>query len=472
MYNFLPPVSDGSAKAFLDGYAFGKSPARQYGLVTLDAGITQCIAALETITQHSEGHDAITNGARSDDPAEVARDLQIREQLADRWQQWWKAHQPEFVSEQEMASLKAARVDVVDPIGVAKFGPVFPTGAQVRLGPIREATLQATGTWDAKAYIDFDAGRVYAHNEGWHDVAPEQASDWIGDAGVDAYARLTHPTDRAATSKMCMLQGRGMTAWRIPNARFDDIDSEVQANGPLDMGAWGATDSLVARDVTTDTPQYGEYPVTFLFATREGGRGIMQIVGPVAEGDAMRLRYRMFEGMPVKEAPLAAALNSVDSIDRGFSFGQVHELSLGAPASPDDSALQLQTGKTRPQLVATDDVTFTESKREWLQNWGGDVMTLTWANHQVCGLGGDHMLAMEVSPDAWDNLPAGQLTTYLGRRDPAPGDSARTFLIPDPAHNMPATWIVETREGELGLVQITELSNDHLAMRYKLIGGE
>src|SRR5271169_2549697 len=44
-YSFLPSSSDGGAKAFLDGYVFGQSPARQYGLVTLDAGITQCIAA-------------------------------------------------------------------------------------------------------------------------------------------------------------------------------------------------------------------------------------------------------------------------------------------------------------------------------------------------------------------------------------------------------------------------------------------
>ena len=79
------------------------------------------------------------------------------------------------------------------------------------------------------------------------------------------------------------------------------------------------------------------------------------------------------------------------------------------------------------------------------------------------------MLALEVSPAAWDAMSPAQIQTILARRDPSAAQAAGTFLIPDATHTMPATWILRTRSGDTGILQITELSNDHLTVRYKLI---
>jgi len=481
-YNF--PVNDPETKKFLADHAVAHGAGASWGLSSLDAGVTQCNAALEEITHHSQGREAITNGARSDSPAEYRRDQELRDALADRWAQWWKLHQNEFISTRDLQSLDDARTDLVDPVGLARFGPVFPTGSGVRVGPVEETTLQVVGTWDAKAYIDFDApgvgggsGRVYQHNEGWRDESPAQfqdGGDWITQAGVDAYARVTHPTDRAVTSRICMLQGRGLTAWRISDARFDTIDKEIHSGQPLDMGTWGPTQSLIAADPITGAPDYQQFPVTFLFATREGGRGVMQITGLADRGAAIDIRYRMFEGsgITLQQPPLADALAppAPEQNEKSPTFGQEHEVTLGSPTLRDDSALTLQTGKTMPQ-EPSEDAMFTLGKREWLETWGGDLLTLTWPNRILCGLGGDQMLALEVSPGAWDSLAPADVQKILARRDPSASETAGTFLIPDPNHDMPATWLLRARAGEIGILQITELSNEHLTVRYKLVNG-
>ncbi|MGN6368235.1 MAG: RNA polymerase sigma factor [Phycisphaerae bacterium] len=462
------PTSDPATRDFLAKNTIAHSSAEYWGFSTLDAGITQCTAALESLTRHSEGRDAITNGARSDDPAEVARDQDLRTDLADRWAQWWKLHYKDLVSEKDLASLDAARTDLIDPVGRAAFGPVFPAG--LRPGPLHEATLQAAGTWDAPAYIDLDNDKILQHNEGWHNIGTldVEKGDWIAQAGVDAYARLTRPLDRNAPSRIPMLQSRGLTAWPVPNQRFDRIDAELAQDKPLDLGAQGPTERLLPTDEKTGAPLYNAYPATFLFATREGGRGILQITGPANNNSALHLRYRMLQGTTVQQPPLAIALAQPDQTPAPASFGEVHDVTLASPLARDDSALDLHTGKTMPQQI-DDDVMLTAAKRQWLETWGGDLLTLTWPNRQLCGLGGDQMLALEVSPNAWDNLSPQLAQSILARRDPSAANAAGAFLIPDPTHPLPATWLLQTRTGESALLQITELSPDHLTLRYKLI---
>ena len=301
------PAADPDTRDFLAKNTIAHSSAEYWGFSTLDAGITQCNAALEALTRHSEGREAITSGARSDDPAEVKRDQALRDDLADRWAQWWKLHHKELLSDADLASLDTARTDLVNPAGLARFGPVFPPN--LHAGALHDATLQITGTWDSPAYIDFDAARVLQHNQGWRNInaLDVEKGDWIAQAGVDAYARLTRPVDRAATSRLCMLEARGLTAWPVSNDRFDHIDAELAANKPLNLGNAGPSELLVPADEKTGTPHYTDYPATFLIATREGGRGILQITGLTHEGAALQLRYRMFEGTSLQQPPLAVA---------------------------------------------------------------------------------------------------------------------------------------------------------------------
>jgi hypothetical protein len=176
----------------------------------------------------------------------------------------------------------------------------------------------------------------------------------------------------------------------------------------------------------------------------------------------------MFEEKSVQPPPLAVALAEPEQAPAAKSFGEVRDVALASPLLRDDSALELHTGKTMPQQI-DDDVMLTSAKREWLQTWGGDLLTLIWPNRQLCGLGGDQMVALEVSPAAWDSLSPQQVQTILARRDPSDAASAGAYMIPDATHTMPATWLVRTRSGEIGILQITELSNDHLTLRYKLV---
>ena len=62
--------------------------------------------------------------------------------------------------------------DLVELAGFARYGALFPTGPQVRLGPVHMLRLASLEYWNGKSHLDFDTGRVFTQCEGM------KAADW------------------------------------------------------------------------------------------------------------------------------------------------------------------------------------------------------------------------------------------------------------------------------------------------------
>ncbi len=76
------------------------------------------------------------------------------------------------------------------------------------------------------------------------------------------------------------IQGLGLRAWQVDNSHYETIENDLKANKvpPLDR----PTTLLMDLDPMTKTYQ-PENEATFLFVTREGTTGILQVTNLVTE---------------------------------------------------------------------------------------------------------------------------------------------------------------------------------------------
>ena len=142
----------------------------------------------------------------------------------------------------------------------------------VTFGPVIERTVETAVS--GRSAIDLDTGKV---STGPQVVENAQSlQDWMQSTGVDALGMRGSPAPG--------LGGFDMVAIPVPNERWDISIPELR--GILTMGKLGSPVTMSGK---------GELPATYLFTTREGGMGVLQIVGFVDKPWAVKIRYKLME---------------------------------------------------------------------------------------------------------------------------------------------------------------------------------
>ncbi len=323
--------------------------------------VNEIIPALERITKHREPPDIGENDPLrgvflTGNVQQQARQRALFEQRQQRWQAWWSQHWQEFVGQEELKSveLPKRREDVVEMAGIARFGALFPTGPQVRLGPVRMLRLTRSVYWNARSHLDFDTGRLFEQYEGlkpadWGQPGDfgSRISNWYRQNGIDV--RCQGPID-----------GVDLQLWLIDDSRWETIDAEVQKDEPLRLGR-EATSSLARFEKTSTDFKYDEL-ATFLFTTRERGRGIVQVFPQDQDADRYRLRYRMWLTAQSKPAALPPVAQSVAEPRRakspGTPFGKIVTTTLELPAEGRECLLDLNTWRKAvpPKFLMAGDI--------------------------------------------------------------------------------------------------------------------
>ena len=159
----------------------------------------------------------------------------------------------------------------------------FPTGQKVKasggwsgviLGPPQPLEYYAT-------FEDLDSGRMLK----WPDAlgAPEKAkaeavAAWAAEEGYDLRGIDYKP--EGSKQSFYALQSLGLRAWQIDNQRYATIEQELRG-GPPKLGR-PANDLLMDYDPEGKT-HHPENEATFLFVTREGATGVLQVTGQITE---------------------------------------------------------------------------------------------------------------------------------------------------------------------------------------------
>lgn len=443
--------------------------------VTFGRPVNELLDTLQKLTGHSEPRDEeddplrhITLGGGREQRAR-AREAYAARQA--HWEQWWSAHRGEFVTAEALRSLELPpqQGDPVAEAGLARFGPLFPTGPDVRLGPVQEVELDSYSYWDAPSHLDFDTGRVFQYLEDAEQLEPEAPGDtfsivvnWPPAMGIDVRGN----------------EGDDLYAWQIDNKRWDTIEDEVHRNEPLPLGP-EATDWLVRFDQDRTDFQYDQIG-TFLVTTREGGRGIVQSHPRDVLTGMVKLRYRMWidEQHPESQPPHARPRDTT-----GPAFGEAVTLKLQTPGRGKPFLLDLDTGQaiTPPDLIVPADATaefwYSDSElfAEWCREKGIDLATRltqyesgTTELQQVISLIGMRMRERKVLPAAFDTMTVPEAWEIL-RRYPETSEYAWMSPTADIPH-LPDTFVVRTSKGRIALLRLWETAEDgsSITIHYRL----
>jgi hypothetical protein len=472
-------IADPKAKEFMKTYGLDRDPR----FISFNRAITLIGAALQTITHHNEGRP-MSIDARSDTPSEIARSKRLHEELSSKWQTWWNAHHNEFVADSELATVDGLADDSkeIEAAGTAAYGQLFPTGAPYHLGPVHELVLHE---WDERLdtteVLDFDREQKLSLLEAVRQLPATQSttnsivSPWAQTTAeaqcLRAYRRMIlpksddHPpkTLREAVLQRALarpdpsseyhwlsLMGGGR-AWYVDNAQWDSAEQDVESGKML---------VTTAGQSNFDQYQDGQqlphnYPSTFLFRTKEGGAGIVQLLGSDEQAKGVHLRYRMVEPSPATiSRPQLAPIPDLPG------FGPSREYSLKISRADAMCAMDIETGKLFDE---PNDPKFRVHLDDWLKSVGANVFA------EPIGLAITNMRAFAgFSDKAYDTLSPGMAVVCL---DHLPTQRSRMDLA-DPSHDfMPATAAFSLRDGTIGMIQVVAINADSqtVTLRYKLM---
>ncbi|NQU10957.1 protein kinase, partial [bacterium] len=295
------------------------------------------------------------------------------------------------------------------------------TLADVRSGQASLASL-ATGETRAPDFTavkgDDPAGRAWFRAQGI-DLMCSARTD-SGDSGVAAY---------------------DMRLAKVPSEQFDSISADSVA--PTLRGVERTEAGLMSvRD---------GLPVTYVFETRHGLGGVLQIVGVTDDPRGVRVRYKLVQALP-QTAPRPTPADS---------FGPVIERVVNDERDNRDSLIDLDTGT----LFTPDEAVFTNDfkvREQWMRARGIDAVGTT--STDIRGLVGLDIVAIPNERELWQTIAPDAIEPKVAWGTPG------TPVFLSGTGTLPATYLFRTREGSVGILQITGFI-DHprgVRIRYKL----
>jgi serine/threonine protein kinase len=142
--------------------------------------------------------------------------------------------------------------------------------------PRERVLLGASPTNSLRDWLDLDSG-IIARNESreWETRA---GHDWITNTGFDMVAAVS-------SHQIPVLTGFDIVNVPLPVNSWDSVT-------PADVVQSWALQQTEPKQTCTISGSPGK-PDTFLFQTREGGKGILQIMGVTEDGRSVKIRYKL-----------------------------------------------------------------------------------------------------------------------------------------------------------------------------------
>ncbi|MCC7203840.1 MAG: carboxypeptidase regulatory-like domain-containing protein [Phycisphaeraceae bacterium] len=185
-------------------------------------------------------------------------------------------------------------------------------------GPVIERTVLADRELRRDMLIDLDSGRLLTEPAGLDATNPDAVMGWLRQNGVDAASALGQSVRGLVGMDMIVLPVE--KAWETWAA------AEVW-NNPQ----WPHSKPGTPAPMSTT----GTLPATFLFQTRDGGRGILQITGYTEHAkdgaDGVKIRYRLVQVQQEK----ATGANEAPATAGDQAHGESTTVSSGSAAPAD-----------------------------------------------------------------------------------------------------------------------------------------
>jgi hypothetical protein len=486
-------INDPELRSFMLAHQNYKSDRDTH--VAVGRPVNEILSALERITGHHDppdlGNDPLRGVFLGGNPVQQARQRAMFVERRMRWEAWWSEHRREIVTEEELRSVELPRreEDVVEIAGVARYGPLFPTGPKARLGPVRMLRLTRSIYANGKSHLDFDTGRVLELYEGLG------AGDWAAPGDFGSRISTWYRRNGIDVRSQGPVEGIDLLHWLVDNSRWDTIEAEVKKGGPLSLGR-EATETLERFEKSWTDFKHDEL-ATFLFMTREGGRGIVQVFPKDQDTDRYRVRYRMWlteHNQPKASSPIAVR-REVKS--PGTPFAKTVTATLEPPTPGRECLLDLEAGRRvappdffdAKQILSAGSLPPNDRSGRWCRDQGIDAFVRldrvggpaaiapakaegeaeAEEPRSLSTLIGLDMIEARIVPGTFEELTVEEAREILGRMPP--NRTRMVWMMIDPyVTERPDTFAFKTREGTVGLLQVevADKETGKLAVRYRL----
>jgi hypothetical protein len=191
-------------------------------------------------------------------------------------------------------------------------------------------------------------------------------------------------------------------------------------------------------------------PWTLAFQTLARDQGLMQITGFTDNPPGVKIRYKLVQNPATPSATAVVAQTNL--------FSPVIERVIYTVASGLSDCIDFDRGEVGDLPGALE--TNYALKYDWMAERGFDA--LGWRQD---GLECPGMTVADATLADWDGLPATAVAGRLENAEKLYAPALQTW------GKLPATWVFRTREGGLGLLQITSFTENSrgVKLRYKLV---
>ena len=314
------------------------------------------------------------------------------------------------------------------------------------LGSVIERVVNHTGE---NCLIDLDTGTLVTPPKEAFEGGSKTAIEWTRKNGIDAGGG-TQPEVQGLIGFDIIALPVNNKVWSLSG------DAGLTADKPnaFAVSTPGNPVYLSAR---------GGVPATYKFQTREGGLGVLQIVGFTDDPKGTRIRYKMLQTAATAAVPhveISPATTFCPVLDR-----TINDLDEGKGSE----GLKLATGEV-VSLPAEFGRMSGQQRSKWIEDQGIDLF-VEYANNRwgfmSCGpkLSVINASFDDVSPAALEAALAADSQLEVLTRD------SWTFYILPKQSKPPLMLALQTKAGGLGALQIAGFTNDPKGMkiRYKML---
>jgi len=225
------------------------------------------------LTKQELGEEELYSVHLSEDPRGAQSQRQLYRQVAERWQAWWEEHWQDFTKDE---AYREVRLPQEPPIERQPFARLD-TGARAA-GGMQGLVLSPPAESGAHFY-DLDTG-----------LSPDWPEEFPRDEKSLDHARLSLWAAQNGVDLMCVtyeIDGQSVFALRAINMRLQEISrrdakdlESFLKRGNLPSGR-PAGELLLHLDEKTG--RYGIENGAFLYTTREGGLGVIDVTDQITE---------------------------------------------------------------------------------------------------------------------------------------------------------------------------------------------
>jgi hypothetical protein len=280
--DFGLPMDDAELLAFLQRHDLDKREGGR--LFTFGMPYREITGALHALTGQRFNEDELNFINLQGTPKQRWLQLWLFHGLAARWAVWWKQNWRRFTDDPAYAQVSLPPLPEAPPVAAAAADQPFPTGDKARassgwagviLGPRQPREYYRT-------FKDLDTGRETKWPKELPDppkATVEEVAAFAAKEGFDL--RGIDYTPLGSDRSYYAIQGLGLRAWQVDNSRYGTIEADLRNDKPPPLDR-PAGDLLMDFDPQTKT-YHPENEATFLFVTREGTTGILQVTNLVTE---------------------------------------------------------------------------------------------------------------------------------------------------------------------------------------------